>query len=103
MAFVRGTRRSIAAVDQSGIVQLLIKSEEAVQRLRHMVAGLEFGDRIPSERDLAVRWGVARMTARKAIETAAAEGWLERRRGRAPTSPRCPMPRRSGCPRSQPT
>jgi GntR family transcriptional regulator len=46
-----------------------------------MVAGLEFGDRIPSERELATRWGVARMTARKAIETAAAEGWLERRRG----------------------
>jgi GntR family transcriptional regulator len=46
-----------------------------------MVAGLEFGDRIPSERELAERWGVARMTARKAIETAAAEGWLERRRG----------------------
>ncbi len=46
-----------------------------------MVAGLEFGDRIPSERDLAARWGVARMTARKAIETVTAEGWLERRRG----------------------
>ena len=46
-----------------------------------MVAGLEFGQKIPSERELAVRWGVARMTARKAIESVVAEGWLERRRG----------------------
>jgi GntR family transcriptional regulator len=57
------------------------KTQEAVRQLRHLVGTLEAGSRIPSERDLAVHWGVARMTARKAIETLTAEGWLDRRHG----------------------
>lgn len=57
------------------------KTQAVAQRLRDMVGTREVGSRIPSERDLAAEWGIARMTARKAIETLAAEGWLERRRG----------------------
>jgi len=52
-----------------------------VRQLRHLVGALEPGARIPSERDLAAQWGVARMTARKAIETLTVEGWLDRRHG----------------------
>lgn len=57
------------------------KTQGAVQRLRQLVASLDAGTRIPSERDLAARWGVARMTARKAIETLTVEGLLDRRPG----------------------
>jgi len=57
------------------------KTQEAVRQLRHLVGTLELGTRIPSERDLAAQWGVARMTARKAIETLTVEGWLDRRHG----------------------
>ena len=39
------------------------------------------GARIPSERDLAVEWGVARMTVRNAIEILIKAGQLERRPG----------------------
>ena len=37
------------------------------------------GDRIPSERDLAVTFKVSRMTLRQAIQTLVDEGILERR------------------------
>lgn len=57
------------------------KAQAVVQRLRNLVGSLDVGSRIPSERDLAERWGVARMTARKAIERLTLEGWLDRRRG----------------------
>lgn len=57
------------------------KTQEAVRQLRHLVGTLQPGSRIPSERDLATQWGVARMTARKAIETLSVEGWLDRRHG----------------------
>ena len=39
------------------------------------------GDRIPSERDLAVTFKVSRMTLRQAIQTLVDEGILERRVG----------------------
>ena len=39
------------------------------------------GDRIPSERDLAVQFGVSRMTLRQAIQTLVEEGILERHIG----------------------
>lgn len=41
----------------------------------------QVGDRIPSERDLAVRFDVSRMTVRQAIQTLVEEGLLERRVG----------------------
>lgn len=39
------------------------------------------GDRIPAERQLAVKFGVSRMTLRQAIQTLEEEGILERRLG----------------------
>lgn len=39
------------------------------------------GDKIPSERDLALEFDVSRMTARQAVNTLVDEGLLERRRG----------------------
>ena len=39
------------------------------------------GDRLPSERDLSIQFGVSRMTLRQAIQTLADEGVLERKIG----------------------
>ncbi|MDH6364744.1 GntR family transcriptional regulator [Enterococcus sp. PF1-24] len=41
----------------------------------------KIGDRLPSERELSVRFGVSRMTLRQAIQTLADEGILERKIG----------------------
>ncbi|RST90434.1 GntR family transcriptional regulator [Vagococcus humatus] len=41
----------------------------------------QVGDRLPSERELAERFGVSRMTLRQAIQTLADEGVLERKIG----------------------
>jgi GntR family transcriptional regulator len=50
-------------------------------RLREMVNVLQAGARLPSERDLAAEWGVARMTLRAAVDALVSEGLLERRHG----------------------
>lgn len=50
-------------------------------RLREMVSELQAGTRLPSERDLAAEWGVARMTLRAAVDALVSEGLLERRHG----------------------
>lgn len=50
-------------------------------RLRDAVADRSPGSRLPSERELAAEWGVARMTLRSAIDELVAEGVLERRHG----------------------
>jgi GntR family transcriptional regulator len=52
-----------------------------VRLLRQLVATVGPGARIPSERDLAGEWGVARMTLRSAIEVLIRSGQLERRLG----------------------
>ena len=49
--------------------------------LLDLIESTGVGDRLPSERELAARWGVARMTVRKAIERLIQEGRLERRHG----------------------
>ncbi|MGM0215154.1 phosphonate metabolism transcriptional regulator PhnF [Enterococcus sp. AZ109] len=41
----------------------------------------KIGDRLPSERELSVKFGVSRMTLRQAIQTLADEGILERKIG----------------------
>lgn len=41
----------------------------------------QIGDKIPSERELAVQFGVSRMTLRQAVQTLVEEGLLERRVG----------------------
>jgi len=50
-------------------------------RLRELVATARVGDRLPSERDMSLRWGVARMTIRSAMDALVAEGLVERRQG----------------------
>lgn len=50
-------------------------------QLRGIVDGLRPGDRLPSERDLAERFGVARMTIRHAMDRLVVEGLIERRQG----------------------
>lgn len=48
--------------------------------LRTMIGRMKFGDRIDSERKIAADLGVARVTARRAIQNLVDEGLLERRR-----------------------
>ena len=50
-------------------------------RLRELIAVSAPGDRLPSERELSLRWGVARMTVRHATDALVAEGLVERRQG----------------------
>ena len=46
-------------------------------RLRELAAAADPGARLPGERDLAARWGVARMTLRNAMDGLIAEGILD--------------------------
>lgn len=50
-------------------------------QIRELVAHLHAGDRLPGERELAARLGVARMTLRAAVDSLVSEGVLERRHG----------------------
>ena len=50
-------------------------------RLRELIAASRPGARLPSERELALRWGVARMTVRHAMDALVAEGLAQRRQG----------------------
>jgi DNA-binding FadR family transcriptional regulator len=58
--------------------------EETVERLLQSVklGIVQPGERLPTERELAVRLGVSRVTLREAIRALAQEGYLESRRGR---------------------
>ena len=51
-----------------------IRGELARRRLRA-------GDRLPAERDLAIDFGVSRITVRKGLDGLVAEGLLDRRQG----------------------
>jgi len=55
--------------------------ERAQQHIIEMIEGPDYaaGDRIPSERDLAERYRISRMTMRKAIDRLVDKGLLERR------------------------
>ncbi|WP_424231734.1 FadR/GntR family transcriptional regulator, partial [Actinophytocola sp.] len=54
--------------------------ERLLQAIRLGVAGP--GERLPSERELAARLGVSRVTLRDAIRAIADAGYVESRRGR---------------------
>ena len=54
---------------------------ELRSRLRELIAASRSGARLPSERQLSERWGVARMTVRHAMDALVAEGLVERRQG----------------------
>ncbi len=50
-------------------------------QLREVIAASRIGERLPSERDLSARWGVARMTLRHAMDDLVVEGLVQRRHG----------------------
>jgi GntR family L-lactate dehydrogenase operon transcriptional regulator len=58
--------------------------EETVERLLQAIrlGVVRVGERLPAERDLAVKLGVARVTLREAIHALAEAGYVESRRGR---------------------
>jgi DNA-binding FadR family transcriptional regulator len=58
--------------------------EETVERLLRAIrlGVVRVGERLPAERDLAVKLGVARVTLREAIHALAEAGYVESRRGR---------------------
>lgn len=49
--------------------------------MRETLRAARVGDRLPSERELSRRWGVARMTIRRATDALVADGLVERRHG----------------------
>jgi GntR family transcriptional regulator len=55
--------------------------QEIERWLRRRVLRSAAGDPLPSELELAARFGVSRMTARQAVQNLAAEGLVQRRRG----------------------
>ncbi len=57
------------------------KRHELVAAIAEMASGLTPGTAIPSERDLATRYGVSRMTLRTAIDDLVRDGLLVRRQG----------------------
>jgi GntR family transcriptional regulator len=65
-------------------------------RMRITVGEWAAGDRLPSETDLAARYGVARMTVRQAIGALAGEGIVVRRQGLGTFAAERLPPRRVG-------
>jgi GntR family transcriptional regulator len=57
------------------------KGEQLQEILEDLVASLEPGAKLPSERDLAERYGVARMTVRGAVGRLAQQGLVHRAQG----------------------
>lgn len=57
------------------------KGEQLQEMLERLIPALEPGSRLPSERELAARYGVARMTARTAIDALVAKGLAYRVHG----------------------
>ena len=51
--------------------------EQIAHYLRDLIDHAEPGDRLPSDAELCERFGVSRMTARQAVQLAAADGRVE--------------------------
>ena len=58
-----------------------ITRQEVRALLRELIANAQPGDRLPSERELSVRWDAARMTVRNATDALIDEGLVVRRHG----------------------
>lgn len=70
--------------------------EEIEDWLRERVLGGVPGDPLPSEAELAQRFGVSRMTARQAVQNLAGEGLVRRQRGSGTYIAPRPLHRHSG-------
>jgi GntR family transcriptional regulator len=70
--------------------------QEIERWLRDLVLRGAPGDALPSESDLAQRFGVSRMTARQAMQNLAQEGLVSRRRGAGSYIAQRPLHRREG-------
>jgi GntR family transcriptional regulator len=70
--------------------------QEIERWLRDLVLRGAPGDALPSESDLAQRFGVSRMTARQAMQNLAQEGLVSRRRGSGSYIAQRPLHRREG-------
>jgi GntR family transcriptional regulator len=68
-------------VDSAAVEPDLSIRHSVRARLRELIAGSRPGARVPSERVLSRRWGVARMTIRNAMDGLVKEGLIERRHG----------------------
>lgn len=55
--------------------------QEVRALLRELIANAKPGERLPSERELSVRWSAARMTVRHATDALVTEGLVVRRHG----------------------
>ena len=58
-----------------------ITRQEVRALLRELIANAKPGDRLPSERELSLRWNAARMTVRNATDALVHEGLVVRRHG----------------------
>lgn len=75
------------------LVPRLPKSYLVRTELEQMLSDLEEGDPVPSERDLAVRFGVARETVRQALRDLLVEGRIRRQgRGTVVSRPKMVQP-----------
>jgi GntR family transcriptional regulator len=58
------------------------RAQEVRAKILALVSAGAEGDRLPPERELAVEWGVARMTLRRALDELVTEGLVVRQQGR---------------------
>ena len=79
------------------------KGEQLRAILEDLIDALAPGDPLPSERELAERYDVARMTVRAEITALAAEGRVERVQGRGTFVAEARVARPRRCPRSRRT
>lgn len=81
----RGERPRPARVDMSGIAPLSVTrlSDEVAEQIRRLIISedVEEGARLPSERELAERFGASRPTVSQALRTLSLMGLVEIRRG----------------------
>ena len=69
--------------------------EQVAEHYRQEIrrGALSAGDELPSTRNLAVQWDIAKSTAQRALDVLKGEGWIESRPGKPPiVLPQKPAP-----------